>query len=201
MFAAVSVSSGRLRTTYKRVDFPELNGRAAGLYENAYGPELVHRYPRLVNDSETYRDDPDFSEYKHAPYHDVESFFWVLFYTLIRAWPEGDVGTMNVTAQRILKLTQGHRFVENEHDDREGWLRKNHQVESIEKALSPKLQKFAPFLIDIRDYVGIEWAGWAADKFPADHCHEAVKRILLNAIVELQADPIPFEKGMRISNI
>lgn len=76
MFAAVTVSSGKMRRTPVRASFPVLKGRAEKLYRAAYEKVGVDidAYLEVVNASDKHQDDNrDFfaAGYRHAPYHDV----------------------------------------------------------------------------------------------------------------------------------
>ena len=191
MFAAVSVSTGQARVTQQRPAFPEMKEDIKKLYEKAFG-KTAAGYPEVVNGLELIFTEERFADltFNHAPYHDVESYFWVLFYFFIRAHPVDDSENMTAQGERYLKNMQRHEF-QSADDSRLGILTQKSETDLV-GALSPSLQKLVPFLHRIRKYVRTEWAAWSNPKLPLDHAHEAVKRILFEAIVmlEKEGDPI-----------
>lgn len=194
MFAACSVSEGKLRETYRRNAFPHFDEEEARFYDEIYG-SIAQRYPRIVNASPKQME-PKNLQYKHAPFHDVESFFWVLLYRLVLARPKGDDEVMSMEADQLLDCLAQHEFGKVT-DGRPNLLTSAFD-DVVEKYLSPRLQVLAPMLSAIREYISVEWTRWQSCRLPADHAHEAVKRILLKYIRKLSREgDVDFEKGER----
>ena len=93
---------------------------------------------------------------------------------------------------QVLQNLLNHDF--GMHDSRSFMLQMARQ-DDFRRAISPRLEKLAPCLSAMREYISVEWLGWSSDNLPPDHAHEAFKRILLEAIIMLEIEgPIPIEK-------
>ncbi|THH03128.1 hypothetical protein EW145_g6507 [Phellinidium pouzarii] len=200
MFIAIAVGTGKLKIKEReRENFPELTGRAKELYEKAYGPEKYKKYRDAVNGTDIAKNRNGHKvlpKFQHAAHHDVESFFWVIVYELLSAWPEGEEVCLNESSNNFLQKMQGHTFGAGEDDDVRTFAA---DLGLWRKRLHPRLKIVAGMVQEIQDYVATEWAFWADDNLPEDHCHEAIKIILLKTIVMLDelGDPIPLKQVER----
>ncbi|KAI5119575.1 hypothetical protein M0805_006460 [Coniferiporia weirii] len=198
MFVAISVGCGEIRH-WKRLresNFPTLEGEAKQLYIRAFGQEVHDRYITAINESPRYISDTSEEKepsYKHAPYHDAESFFWVLVYELLVAWPECEEDELSMGASYLMFELHKHDFM-NEFSDIRKVLRLS-DLDYWEKILHPRLLCLAETICELGSYFNTEWAYWK--DLPEDHAHEALKRLLLPAILKLKADPIPLREEER----
>jgi hypothetical protein len=199
MYAAIAVSAGKLRSSSSLSrKFPELTGRAAELYEQAYGKDILDKYPQLVSmTNERYIPETYKVDYRHIPAYDVESFFWVLLRELVTAYPQGEKHDgMTEGAREFLETMEAHRFKVGEHDARKKYLHRFMRTSTMEDLLHPRLQKLAPYLVELSQYLFHEWAYFGEDRIPADHAHEAMKRVLLKMLLEIEDDPIELKVGI-----
>jgi hypothetical protein len=201
-FVAISVSTGRARFAQQRPKFPELPERAAHLYEKAYGKSVLEKYPEIINSAPLAKifvickEDIE-SAHLHTPTHDVESFYWVLLYELVRAWPEGEESDgMTGFAEQFLEIMSEHDLKHPYPDFRMLYLNPFPRMEVIEALLHPRLRKLAPLLAELTSYIAVEWTHWIDHDLPADHCHEAMKRILLKMLLEIEDDAIELKVGI-----
>ena len=67
---------------------PTLHGRARTLYDAMWGEDEYERWiSASVQHTFVVKPDPQ-PPYSHKPYHDIESFFWVFFWTLLCTAPK-----------------------------------------------------------------------------------------------------------------
>ncbi|THH06234.1 hypothetical protein EW145_g4222 [Phellinidium pouzarii] len=201
MFVSLGVGAGKIKGrkngNHQRDPFPVLTGKAKDLYIKAYGQETYDRYINVVEESDLIKmvskDDDKNPRYRHAAYHDVESFFWVLVYELLVAYPENGTPSMSASANILLLQFQGHDFIPD--DFRKSVLDKGE--ESWKEILHPRLGCLAEFITILCGYFVPEWAFWP--ELPEDHTHEAFKRLLLAEIAKLDAanDPIALNSKER----
>jgi hypothetical protein len=199
MYAAIAVSAGKLRpSSFLSRKFPELTGRAAELYGQAYGEDILEKYPRLVSMTNDRSIPRNYEvEYRHIPAYDVESFFWVLLHELVTAYPQGEKHDgMTEGAREFLETMEAHRFKVGEHDARKKYLHRFMRISTLEDLLHPRLRKLAPYLVELSQYLFTEWAYFGEDYIPADHAHEAMKRVLLKMLLEIEDDPIELKVGI-----
>ncbi|THG98177.1 hypothetical protein EW145_g7472, partial [Phellinidium pouzarii] len=192
MFVSVAVATGEVRKTVKKVYFPELSGRARELYDQAYGKEKYEKYRDAVNNAVPKYEITGEEKllFLNAAHHDMESFYWVLVYELLAAWPEGEDKCLSSVANNLLTILLEHEFnSETRHFE--------YEQEDWENLLHPSLKIVAVMMFKIQEYFSTEWAYWA--NIPGDHCHEAVKVIMLQTIVELDeaGDPIALRPESR----
>lgn len=184
MFASCSVSRGDYRTNVGlptgRSGFPELEGKAKELYIAAHGLEHYDQYLNEVNSSPEVKDFDGSTPFKHEAWHDCESFLWVLTYELARAWPKGKEEELTAEASGFILALENHSFGDSE--NRLGYFLCS--VGKWEKILHPDLAFLAPLIRTLFSYFSIEWSAWP--ELAEDHGHEAFKRLLLKAIVELR---------------
>ena len=173
---------------------PELEDEAKRLYEDSYGKKTYADYCDK-NDTAHGRTVPEtFSEmeFGHRPDHDVESIYWVLLATLLRAeprdsLPDPDFSNYWTTYDALLnhKTMRGGML-----DTRSSVLVLGER--GIRSALDPKLASVAPMLNDMRKQIIPEYAYLQPAQ---EHLHEALRRILLRQIVKMGDDVIPLKAG------
>ncbi|KAI5119576.1 hypothetical protein M0805_006461 [Coniferiporia weirii] len=176
MFVSISVGTGTIRDETYRGKFPRLKGETKHLYVQAFGQEKYDEYIEAVKRTTKYLslDEKDEPRYKHSPFHDVESFFWVLVHELLLAWPEGEEECLSLNAFSLIIQFQEHTFSEDGCDFRFSILSKKKRF--FEGVLHPRLWCLAEVLADMAAYLRPEWAFWPS--LPKDHVHEAFKRLL-----------------------
>ncbi|THH06214.1 hypothetical protein EW145_g4231, partial [Phellinidium pouzarii] len=195
MFVSIGVGMGNIRRiAILRRKFPVLTGESKRLYAQAYGQETYDKYIKAVSESEMVKDPASPPQYRHRPYHDVESFFWVLVYELLIAWPEGNEKTISELASFLIHSFENHNFIKNGVDFRTDLLSKD--AAFWRAILHPELECLAETLEEMCLYLSAEWAYWP--ELPEDHAHEAFKRLLLKAVLELKSNPIPLKGEVRI---
>lgn len=174
--------------------FPELEGRAKQLYVKAFGQEHHDRYIDVFNSSPAWRTFKVEAPFKHECWHDCESFLWVLVYELVTAWPKGEKKEFTESASEIMDSIEGHANFSTLETRLYIFDLKE---ETWRKTLHPRLGLLAPIIKQMFWYFKQEWSAWP--ELPKDHGHEVLKRLLLNAIVELidKNDPITLRHRMR----
>ncbi|KAI0072547.1 hypothetical protein K474DRAFT_1667686 [Panus rudis PR-1116 ss-1] len=124
----------------------------------------------------------------HRMDHDAESMFWVLFRCLLLARPlsvpEEEDTNVNTTAwQEFSRHTISHN---NGNDSRAAFM--TWDVAMFEKSLHPKLAHVAELLRELMVQVRPEY-GYLDPPPPQEHLHEAMRRLLLEAIVRIHDNP------------
>lgn len=167
-------------------------------YICAYGQKAYDDY----NDSAgTVHGRPNISprvkpEFLHRPDHDVESIFWVLLTTLLHAQPKERTPDVDPSHyMRACRVLDDHVIKENAIiDGRSGLL--HFDPEDFEEALDPKLKSLAPMLHLMARQISPEY-GYLQPPPARDHLHEAMRRLLLEQILKMQAenDPIHLIPG------
>ncbi len=160
MFIARSVASGQL-LDYKFSDsykhMPTLSGRAKVLHEKAYTEETYQKY---CDTSDTFHGCDEREPFVlapafcHRPDHDVESIYWVLFYTLIRALPRVPSSSTKVDLKPYWKANEIFRNLvidDSDQDTRD--LLFNRNFRGIAKILDPKLAPLSQMLVDMGDQI------------------------------------------------
>ena len=143
-----------------------------------------------------YDSPPDPPPFHHRPDHDVESFFWVLLATLLRAQPRDTNddpnrkhywGAYNVLLQH--SIGKGNIF-----DSRSQLLQLG--LRTFRAFLHPNLQSLAPMLCAMADQIEPEYGLFDHPPAP-DHLHEAMRRLLLEQILEMHKanEPIYLSPG------
>ncbi|TDL24604.1 hypothetical protein BD410DRAFT_896794 [Rickenella mellea] len=141
----------------------------------------------------------------HSEYHDAESFYWIIVWFLLRAWPcDADGKPSSERPENDDHLT--HCAVLFKHDVQCGRTRTSFAslVRSLDwDGLLPKETKhFCRMLADMTTY--IHWPWWAVRmdgmRF---HAHDALQRLLLKEIWRISEgqdnNPIPlYPKPLRI---
>ena len=148
------------------------------------------------DDIPTSDDSPPAPSFHHRPDHDVESFFWVLLATLLRARPKKwKPDPHRKFFWNAYDMFLRHSVEAGKVDDSRAELL-SYEADDFKKALHPKLQDLAPMLGKMAQQVYPEYG--FMDPPPAlDHLHEAMRRLLLEQIVQMQnaKNPIPLTAG------
>lgn len=153
-----------------------MSDRAAKLYVRAFGEERYKHYRSAVNKSAVNKLIKEQMELRHAGFHDVESFIWVLFHELLLAWQKNSADggdEFSYEAHIALNGLENHTFGKNDgrlyllSNDADDWM----------EILPPELGFLAESLVQIAAYIRVEWAYWP--ELPEDHAHEALAIMLL----------------------
>lgn len=115
MYAARSISTGEVLgvegALMIRHRFPEMSDRAKELYVRAFGEKRYESYQSAVNNSTLSKEVDEELEMRHAGFHDVESFVWVLFHELLLAWPKSSADEeLSDSALATLDRLEAHGF-------------------------------------------------------------------------------------------
>ncbi|KAL4250859.1 hypothetical protein ABKN59_008697 [Abortiporus biennis] len=199
IFTARAISIGEhltgstLDTNFSRM--PELSGEAKRLYIKAYGKTAYHRY---CDNATTYHGrkfsgcmEPTLP-FGHRMDHDAEALFWFMVYCLLRFRPSVE-GSKDSSAhldllQDVWQILESHRMVNPDttiSDARSELL--TYTVRSWAKCLHPDLHACADLIHEMRSQILPEYA--LLDSPPEeDHLHEAIRRLLLEHIVNMGED-------------
>ena len=179
---------------------PQLHDSALEFYKRAWSEEYYVSWedaikgPEIIIKAERFQNPPAF---RHMPYHDVESFFWVLFWTLIRSAPSG-VSDLEIDDEDFVETYEmiSKHQLGNSTDHRRHWDINEQRTSGLHTGL----HSVRPMLANMWDYVNAEWITSHHDgaEPPQDHAHEAMIRILLQEIVRLEeSDPVAIKIGCR----
>lgn len=180
---------------------PHLSSDAKQVYIDTYGQEAYDDYDD--SDGTVHRGGmpgPGAAPptYFHRPDHDVESIFWVLLTSLLNAQPkevDPRAEAHFFHYENASKMLDYHIITKDaDGDERDGLL--SFTTSRFQRALDPKLDSLAEMLYMMMRQVRPEYA--YLDPPPVkDHLHEAMRRLLLEQILKMQAsgDPIPLIPG------
>ncbi len=216
MYIARAVSTGHRmgqyinHRTFSRM--PELTGKAKMLYEATWGTEMYKKYcddPQTCHGAIVPTDDILQRRWRegkliptcHKPHHDVESMFWSLYVTSMQVVPKCDVPDIvegpfalawtNLSEHRIhdpilLLVDVRDTCLRSLPDDIEEVLHPGFSTSQLPQLLRGLCAQITP------EYDLLE----GIDK--PDHLHEAMRRLLLNCIVEMEDKPdIQFDTEKR----
>jgi hypothetical protein len=170
---------------------PQLEGRALELYEKHFGQARYQEYNECRKDKPLCKCSELPQACLHQPCHDVESYFWIVFIFILQAIPE-DVMRMDdtlVAYQWQMQILQAGAAGRWGGSLRTGFL--TAQADYYRNLLHPGLAKFAPLIAELAHQIRPEWQ-FLRPPPPADHLHEAFRRILLKWIVNLNTSGTPF---------
>lgn len=130
--------------------------------------------------------------FHHRPDHDVESFFWVLLATLLQAQPKySEDDTHLADYWDAYDMFSRHSIQDGrENDSRTELL--SYRERQFKHALHPKLHNLAPMLSEMAKQVAPEY-GYMDPPPALDHLHEAMRRLLLEQIVQMEHAHNPIE--------
>jgi hypothetical protein len=171
---------------------PQLEGRALELYEKHFGQARYQEYNECRKDKPLCKRSKLPRACLHQPRHDVESYFWIISIFLLQAIPEQDVVRMDDT---LVEYQEGMWALQVGAALRRGGNFRTEfltaQTDYYRNLLHPGLAKFAPLIAELAHQIRPEWQ-FLRPPPPADHLHEAFRRILLKWIVNLNTSGTPF---------
>jgi hypothetical protein len=181
---------------------PELQGKAKQLYLKAYGQTVYDsstdkggifhggNSTRVIQES-----------FLHRPRHDVESVFWTLLSSILRVYPKGADPEANTAGELsiALKHLDSHIIHSHEPDNRGSLL--NWTETAFETVLHPKLASLAPMFAAMCAQIRPEYA-YLSPSPRREHLHEAMRRLLLQQIVDMGVDAIPLDpRAVRVPTV
>ncbi|CAE6497758.1 unnamed protein product [Rhizoctonia solani] len=172
-FIARSVSSGELLDyPSSEVTMPRMDGQLADYEQFMHTSEY-----RLFNNSGSAESEVEFA---HRLFHDAESTFWVIAWTLARSIKAGSEEELEPHARftTFFYIMSRHYPTLGNYDPRLVFSVSEKHWESI---LHPDLVMLAPMLSRMFNYIQPEWA--YRPQLNAEHVHEALMRLLLAQIV------------------
>lgn len=198
-FIARSISSGKhlpfeVFSTFS-AEMPKLEGKALDLYrlaDKSVKPmyetfnEEIDQTPRL--DSEPAVD------LKHQLFHDAESMFWVIVWSLARSTRPGSQPEQEWRPgfNKFIEAMNNHRTGSELADGRVNLYRRD-----WEEVLHEDLACMLPMILQMHQYVRLEWA--FSPNLNPEHVHEALMRLLLKEIVRINetGEDVPLAFGVR----
>ncbi|CAE6480053.1 unnamed protein product [Rhizoctonia solani] len=190
-FIARSVSSGMFLT---EEDYPAtgvclpLPDEIEDYLHRMHTTEYQHEVPSSPNPTAQ----PD-QTFAHRLFHDAESTFWVIAWTLVRSAGRGYQGEQNqdMSFRRFYHIMSRHFPVPGDEDTR-AFSKGPSYWDSL---LHPDLKSLGPMLHQMFIYVRPEWA--YRPTLNPEHVHEALMRLLLAEIIKLDHADIPLVIGVR----
>ena len=204
MYIARSVSLGRLLTESdyhtEFIPMPRLKGKALELYIAAWGDETYQRYcdadglthgahpPDAQAAREIRKRDEDIPSI-YRPEHDVESAFWSFFVTTLQLVPIGaGADERSRRFHNIWRVLLEHEAC-SELDERDNMIldvMTGQGPRYFKGVLHPQLEPvLARLLWQLAQQITPEYALLSQSIAP-DHLHEAVRRILLQFMVDME---------------
>ncbi|KEP53910.1 putative other/FunK1 kinase [Rhizoctonia solani 123E] len=177
-FIARSVSSGKLLNedifSSARVKMPLMEG-------------VLTDYHRSMDATEYQVDSPGSntqSEFAHRLFHDAESTFWVIAWTLARSIQAGSEQEKepHIIFSQFFHTMSSHYPIPGGDDSRHTFT--YGEKEDWESVLHPDLAVLAPMLASMFRYIRPEWA--YRPELNAEHVHEALMRLLLIEIINIK---------------
>ncbi|CUA72856.1 hypothetical protein RSOLAG22IIIB_10368 [Rhizoctonia solani] len=191
-FIARSVSSGELLSPYDYssvgVSLPS-PGEIRDYVHRMHTTEYRHEIPPTPNSTAQ----PE-ARFTHQLFHDAESTFWVIVWTLVRS-TSGNREEKSHTAvyKEFYHMMCRHYPQPNEADSRK--LIFQREPKFWTSLLHPGLKSMAPMLRDMLIYVWPEWG--RSQALNPEHVHEALMRLLLVEIIKLDSADIVLDIGAR----
>ncbi|CAE6504865.1 unnamed protein product, partial [Rhizoctonia solani] len=193
-FIARSVSEGELlgeeEYESRTVDMPPMEGPLAD-----YAPFMHDTEYRILHG----RSLPTHSEleFTHRLFHDAESTFWVIAWTLVRSVREGPQPKEKPDRRFCEFFHVMHRHCPIPEDDDSLSNLCSKDEEKWKSVLHPQLSLLAPMLAQMYEYIRPGWA--YRPELDVEHVHEALMRLLLTEIVCIDASgqDIPIILGGR----
>ncbi|CAE6368828.1 unnamed protein product [Rhizoctonia solani] len=177
-FIARSVSSGRLLNTEdfdsQRVTMPPIE-ELGGYGEFMHSTEYQINNPNLDTKSD--------KKFAHQLFHDAESTFWIIAWTLARSARQGSQGEKIPPPDSCRFFhTMLRHFPIPSYDSRLGLCQRSKNY--WESILHPDLAALSGMLAKMFSYIRPEWA-YRPELHP-EHVHEALMRLLLTEIVRIE---------------
>ena len=222
MFIARSIASGQLLKSANATDYvpmPELYDDARELYDKAYKKETYVRFcdrpgyfhgcKHPVNEKEFVhlrakdrdraiakmrQQKRDATQFLHRADHDVESIYWVLVTTLLRVLPDGASPVADPKMYQEFWWSLAQHTIEKGKttDSREGICSKG--IKDWEAVLDPQLSSLSYMLSAMGKQIRPEYG--LLEPLDPEHLHEAMRRLLLEQIVEMKGKPISLQRGV-----
>ena len=220
MFIARSIASGRLLKTDHDTDYvpmPELFDDAKKAYNEVYSgyddfcdqPEQFHGCKHPIDENlflrlrlqerkkalfEMKKQKREAAQFLHRADHDVESIYWVLVTTLLRAQPQEVSKDVNLEKYFDTWLWFSQHVIRkgDQKDPRSDAL--NYDIGDWAAALDPKLSSLAFMLSAMGEQIRPEYGLLKPPK--VDHLHEAMRRLLLEQIIAMKTKPIRLQRGV-----
>jgi hypothetical protein len=187
-FIARSVAAGKLLEypQYRTADatMPELHGRALDLYQSQ--SQAGNQYQTYI-ESVKGGTDPQETEaeklpFSHKLFHDAESTFWVIAWTLARSAGQGyETEAFQKDDMYSIFIQAMMDHFTTPYDPR---MSLRSSVSFWQEVLHGDLEGLAPMLSHMHRYIFPEWA--YRDELDAEHVHEALMRLLLAEIVRIE---------------
>jgi len=174
---------------------PELRGKAKELYIEAHGQSVYDSYSDTAGTSHgghLRRLDQPPGLFLHRPDHDIESVFWTLLSSVLRVYPSDGPLETNTSPrfQAAIKNLDSHVIDCTEDDSRLTFT--SWEEEDFHAALHPRLTTLAPMLQQMALQIQPEYA-YLLPSPRMEHLHEAMRRLLLQQIVDMGDDVIPLD--------
>ncbi|CUA68632.1 Patatin-like phospholipase domain-containing protein 7 [Rhizoctonia solani] len=191
-FIARSVSSGEL------LESDDYSSENVSLPSPPEIRDYVHRmhtteYQRDIPPTPNSTAQPE-AKFAHQLFHDAESTFWVIVWTLVRSTSGNREEKPHTKEYSDFYHTMCRHYPQpGEEDDRGSVLRKS--LKYWTSLLHPGLKKMAPMLRGMIFYVWPEWG--LSQAFDPEHVHEALMRLLLVEIIKLDSNDIVLDIGAR----
>lgn len=163
------------------VAMSKLEGRALELCQSINGIEY-QKFTEMVQKTELPDQRPTIV-HTHRLFHDAESTFWVMAWTLARSVPQNYLVEKEwpVAFADFVYAMEKHRPGSAKYETR---LNTPRELEEWRNILHPSLSSMAPMLHQMYLYVSPEW-GYRCELDP-EHVHEVIMRLLLVEIVRIQ---------------
>lgn len=204
IFISRSVSLGKtLGCLSHNIQFqpiPILRGEAKKKYIAAYGAQMYNEWcdeggkMHGGEPPEAADEDADLP-FTHKPCHDVESIYWTLMYTLVKARPAGSPSEDSLPegVDMVNSLVGQHSIQGQSDEERDDMKRSLFLLTPsvmLDRTLHPMLKKsgLGDLLQKLAQQIAPEYA-YLDPPPPVDHLHEAFRRILLETIVDIELHP------------
>lgn len=210
MYIARAISIGHRQGERKQqrtfLPMPELSGKARELYDKTWDESMYDKYcdtdgtrhgatipadAELLNSYETRNTEA----INHQPRHDVESMFWSLYVTSIQLVPKCD--TPDVITQQFddaWTALQNHQIGNSRlrrlaYDTRDMTMMSI--PEQVKQTLHPGFSgtSLPKLLAALSEQIYPEYELIQDEILEEDHLHEAMRRLLLDCIVEMEDKP------------
>ena len=172
---------------------PILRGKACDLYLKTFGQDFYDSFTDTdgLFHGGSYSGKPQ-EGFFHQPRHDIESVFWTLLSSILRVFPTGADLEKDTLGEfsAALEALDSHHIDSSLLDSRIGLL--DWTEADFEAALHPKLALLAPMLYAMSGQIRPEYAHLSPSP-RKEHLHEAMRRLLLQQIVDMGDDAIPLD--------
>jgi hypothetical protein len=168
-----------------------LQGKAKDLYFGTYSERLYNSFSDAPGKFHGGTNLDEATEcFLHQPRHDVESVFWTIVSSVVRfilknAPPEP---TTNAQLAVAIDHLDSHVIMSDKPDSWTGMV--DWETESFRTALHPGLALLAPMLSAMCAQIRLEYSYISPPPWK-EHLHEAMQRLLLQWIVDMESNPIP----------